>query len=193
MELIFNRTKRYLLPILNNYPKIFKDELQKVHFNLFVGDVDYYRTRQFESNLFIVIPFKQTLINACRAIKWYKQEYPLNLTDKYVIVIDIPPEYKDSYENFLLGRYSKMYTSRQIKELGFPQILNGDINLTYCVLTHNAMAYEDYKRVLREVYHTNQYPIEPEEYDVPPRIPQEFLNFRGNEDFIKSICPLRNL
>lgn len=190
---MFNRTKRYLQPILNTYPKVFKYELSKSSYALYVGDVDYYRTRPFENNLFILIPFNKELIKATRDTKYYKDEYPYNLTDKYVMVLGIPEEYQVSYEMYLEGKYSKMFTRSQITKLGIPQIIEGKINLTYCVLTHDQMAYEEYKKVLKRLYETNHYPLSPDEYDVPPRIRQEVLNSRDNEDFVKSITPLRNL
>ncbi len=188
-----NRTKCYLQPILNLYPNIFKTELSKVKFEIYVGDVHYYRTRPFENLLFLKTPYDSKLTKATRDIKWYHDEYPYDLTSEYVLVLRIPEEYHKSYEHFMKGEYSKMYSKRQLSELKIPSIINGNISDVYCVLTRNKMALNSYKVAVKNAYDVSIVTEDPEEYDIPPRLRREFLNAIGNEDFVKSICPLRNL
>jgi len=190
---MFNRTRCYMQYVLNTYPTVFKKELSKVKFEMYVGDTHYYKTRPFENLIFLKVPYNTSLIKATRDIKLYHDEYPFDLTSEYVLVFKIPEEYQQSYEHFLKGEYSKMYSKKQITELKIPQIVNGNINDIYCILTKNKMAMDSYKRVIKEVYGTTDVTEDPDEYDIPPRIRKEFLNALGSEDFIKSICPLRNL
>lgn len=195
MNNLFNRTKRYLQPVLNTYPNVFKIELKKRNFNLYVCDVDYYKSKSisFQNYFFLHILYDKELIKVCRGLKHYTDEYPVNLTNEYMIVLSLPVEFQETYQYFLEGKYSKMYPHAKLSKIGVPQIHNGQVNLTYCVLVGSELAYEDYKRILKDVYDSHNYPLKPDEYDVPPRICQEVLNFRGNEDYVKSICALKNL
>lgn len=195
MDTLFNRTKRYLIPVLNTYPNVFKTELKKRKFNLFVCDTHYYKSKgiDFQNYFFLNFLYDKELIKVCRSLKYFEDEYPVDLVNQYMVVLRIPEEFQNSYEMFLEGKYSKMYPHNQLVKLGVPQIHNGLINLTYCVLAGSKLAYEDYKRIVKEVYKSSHYSDSPSEYDIPPRIRQEVLNSRGNEDYVKSICKLINL
>ena len=190
---MINRTKCYLQPILNTYPNLFKTELVKHDFDIYVGDMHYYRTRDFDRLLFLKSLYNKDLVKVSREIKWFHDEYPFDLKDQYILVFRIPEDYYHSYDHFLKGEYSKMYSKKQLNETRIPQILNGKMNAIYCVLTHNVLAYPSYKKAIEETYGSTDIPENPEEYDIPPRLRREFLNAIGNEEFIKSICPLRNL
>lgn len=184
---------RYLSPILNTYPVVFQNELNKNKFNLCVCDVDYYRGRPFQSYLFLHFERNQKLIEACRQIKYFVDEYPMNMERDYMIVLSIPEEFESSYQHFLRGEYSKMYSKSQIEKIKIRQILNGNINGTYLVLTGNNMAYEEYCKVLNTIYKTDHYPPiqEVKEFDIPPRINQEVFNFKDNIEWVKQNTPLK--
>lgn len=193
----FNRTKRYLLPVLNTYPKTFKTELRKNPFNLYVCDAEYYKSKNlpFQNLFFIHTNYNKELVNVSRGLKYYVDEYPVNLHNQYMIVVNLPDKYIESYQNFLTGQYNRIYTKEMLKELNIPQIYQGQVNLTYCVLIGSPLAFEDYTRILKDVYgvsNPNWIPANPDQYDIPPRICQEVLNYRGNEEYVKSICPLKN-
>lgn len=186
---------RYLSPILNTYPKLFQSTLNKNRFNLAVCDVDYYKAtkKQFRNLLFLQTLYNTELISVCRNIKYFVDEYPLDLSDKYIIVLDIPEEFDSSYESFLKGDYSKMYTREQLERIKIRQIVDGKINGTYLVLTANQMAYDEYCQVINIVYGTNHYPMKEDikEFDIPPRINQEVFNFKNNIDWVKENTPLK--
>lgn len=187
---------------------MFKFELSKVKYEMYVGDVHYFKTRPFENLFFLRIPFNQKLVNEARKLKWYHDEYPFDLTKDYILVLKVRPEFQKSFDHFLRGEYSKMYTPQQLTQLRIPQIINGKINMIYCILTKHRLGIDHYKETIRKAYYemvddkgniiktgdpTNHIPDDPDEYDIPPRIRMEFLNSIGNEDFVKSICSLRNL
>lgn len=194
-DYIYNRTMRYLSPILHTYPVVFQSELNKNKFNLAVCDVDYYKSKkkEFQSYLFLQFKTNQKLIDCCRQIRYYVDEYPLNLEDKYVVVLSIPEEFKESYQYFLKGQYSKMYTKSQLERIKVRQILNGNINGTYLVLTKNPAAYEEYCQVIKTLYKSEHYPDKEkvEEFDIPPRINQEVFNFKNNIEWVKQNTPLK--
>lgn len=186
---------RYLSPILNTYPKVFKSTLNKTKFNLCVCDVDYYKStkKTFQFYLFLHFEYNDQLIKICRDIRYFVDEYPMDLNDNYMIVLNIPEEFKSSYEHFCKGSYSKMYSRKQLDQIGIKQILNGNINNTWLVLTGDRLAYDQYCKVIKEVYKTNHYPPieEVKEFDIPPRINQEVLNFKNNIEWVKQNTPLK--
>lgn len=186
---------QYLSPIFHTYPVVFQNELNKNKFNLCVCDVDYYKStkKSFQSYLFLQFKTNQKLIECCRNIRYYVDEYPLNLEDKYMVVLSVPEEFEKSYQYFLKGEYSKMYTKPQLEKIKIRQILNGNINGTYLVLTGNDMAYEEYCQVIQTIYKSNHFPNKEDvtEFDIPPRINQEVFNFRNNIEWVKENTPLK--
>lgn len=184
---------RYLSPILNTYPVMFQTELNKNKFNLCVCDVDYYINKPFQPYLFLHFERNQKLIDICRKIRYYVDEYPMNMEKDYMIVLSLPEEFEKSYQHFLKGEYSKMYTKPQLEKIKIKQILNGNINGTYLVLTKNAMAYDEYCQVIQIIYKSNRFPNKEdvEEFDIPPRINQEVFNFRNNIEWVKQNTPLK--
>lgn len=186
---------RYLSPILNTYPKIFKSTLDKTKFNLYVCDVAYYKAtkKEFQQYLFLQFNYNENLIKVCRDIRYYVDEYPVNMEDKYMIVLSIPEEFKLSYDNFCTGNYSKMYSRQQLETIGIRQILQGKLNTTRLILTGDKLAYDEYCEVLRVVYKTNEFPSveDVKEFDIPPRINQETLNYKNNIEWVKQNTPLK--
>ena len=195
MKVFYNRTLRYLGPILNTYPKLFKESLNKTKFNMAICDALYYKAtkKSFQKYLFIQFRYNQELINICRGLKLYVDDYPLDLNNNYVVVLDIPPEYESAYDFFLKGQYSKMYSESELEKLKVRQILNGQLNNTYLVLTHNDLAYDEYCKVILELYKTNSIPDKESvlEFDIPPQINKEVFNHRGNIEWVKENTPLK--
>ena len=187
------RTSRYLGPILNTFPKVFISESNKVKIGLGVMDALYYKTRQIKPRLFVAVDFNQVYINTCRQVKWWEDDYPYNLEDKYMIVFNIPEEFHNSYWEFLKGRYSRMYTKDQLTKLKIPAISGGKLNPIYNVLTRHPLALTYLQSKIEDRYGTQTVSDDPDEYDLPPRIGQEVFNSKGNEEFIKSICELKNI
>ena len=186
---------RYLSPIFHTFPVVFQNELNKNKFNLCVCDVDYYKStkKSFQSYLFLQFKTNQKFIECYRGIRYYVDEYPANLEDKYMVVLSVPEEFQSSYQHFLKGEYSKMYSKPQLEKIKIRQILNGNINGTYLVLTKNQVAYEEYCKILNTIYKTDHYPPieEVKEFDIPPRINQEVFNFKNNIEWVKQNTPLK--
>lgn len=186
---------RYLSPIFHTYPVVFQNELNKNKFNLCVCDVDYYKStkKSFQPYLFLQFKTNHKLIECCRQIRYYVDEYPLNLEDKYMMVLGVPEEFQSSYQHFLKGEYSKMYSKLQLEKIKIRQILNGNINGTYLVLTKNHAAYEEYCQVIQAIYKSNNFPDKKDvqEFDIPPRINQEVFNFKNNIEWVKQNTPLK--
>lgn len=186
---------QYLSPIFHTYPVVFQNELNKNKFNLCVCDVDYYRStkKPFQSYLFLQFKTNQKLIECCRQIRYYVDEYPLNLEDKYMVVLSVPEEFEKSYQYFLKGEYSKMYTKPQLEKIKIRPILNGELNETYLVLTKDPLAYDDYCKVIQIIYKSTNFPDKKDvqEFDIPPRINQEVFNFRNNIEWVKQNTPLK--
>lgn len=186
---------KYLSPIFHTYPTVFQNELNKNKFNLCICDVDYYKStkKPFQSHLFLQFKTNQKLIECCRNIRYYMDEYPLNLDNNYVVVLGVPEEFEKSYQHFLKGEYSKMYTKPQLEKIKIRPILNGELNETYLVLTKDPLAYDDYCKVIQIIYKSTNFPDKKDvqEFDIPPRINQEVFNFRNNIEWVKQNTPLK--
>lgn len=186
---------KYLSPIFHTYPTVFQNELNKNKFNLCICDVDYYKStkKPFQSYLFLQFKTNQKLIECCRNIRYYVDEYPLNLDNSYMVVLSVPEEFEKSYQHFLKGEYSKMYTKPRLERIKIRPILNGELNETYLVLTKDPLAYDDYCKVIQIIYKSNHFPNKEDvtEFDIPPRINQEVFNFRNNIEWVKENTPLK--
>lgn len=192
--MIDNRTRQYLSPILHTFPVVWKSEFEKAEIICYaVMDALYYKSKkmEFKELLFVVFKNHQGLVNASRQIKGYYDEYPHD-KEFYVCVFEIPKDFTNAYRNFLKGKYSQMYSRSQIRQLGIPEIHQGKMNTTYLVLVKNQMAIENYKKEIRK-YFDSEATDDPEEYDIPPLIKQEVINFKGNIQLVKQLTPLINL
>lgn len=192
--MVNNRTRQYLSPILHTFPVLWKKEHEKANIVCYaVMDALYYKAKksEFKQLLFVVFKNNQSLVNASRQIKGFFDEYPYD-KDFYVCVFEIPKEFTNAYKQFLIGKYSHMYTKQQLSQISIPHIHQGKINNTYLVLTRNSMALEYYKKEVKTVFGSDA-ADDPEEYDIPPRIKQEVINFKGNVPFVKKLTPLMNI
>ena len=192
--MIENRTRQYLSPILHTFPVIWKKEFEKADIICFaVMDALYYKAKkiEFKELLFVVFKNYQGLVNASRNIKGFYDEYPYD-KEFYVCVFEIPKDFTNAYRKFLIGKYSQMYSRQQLRQLAIPEIHQGKINNTYLVLTKNHMAIDYYKKEVRR-YFDSEATDNPDEYDIPPLIKQEVINFKGNIQLVKQLTPLINL
>lgn len=187
---------KYLSSILNTFPKVFCQEMNKIKIlGLAVYDVKYYKAKSIEMQpyLFMLIDYNQKFITTCRQIRYLVDEYPYDLENLYVLVFKVPEQFETAYEQYLIGNYSQMYTKSQLKEIKIPPVWKGNINPVYLVLTKDDGGIEYLKKEIEATYKTKQFPENPKEYDLPPRIRQEVFNWKDNEDFVKQNTPLKHL
>lgn len=169
-----------------------------------ISDVIYYRCKGFSNNLFLIfdtrgvydfnkgkyinpIESKKRFLNFlsfARSNKYYVFDYQFEYEKKHCIVFDIPLEYRTSYEQFLKGAYSKMYSLDQIDFLGYKPFLTvgknntQEANRNYVVLTKNKdLGKVVLKQAVQQAYGVSEPPENPNEYDIPWDLYEEILNF----------------
>lgn len=124
-KLTVNNTSRFLRPCLREYGKEFTTLLSKV-FKLGYGIADMYNNEQYEKHIFILCNAEKTpvyfqkLIQFLREQDYYEDDYPVgHLLDSnlHMLVISIPEEWFEKFELFRTGKYSKMFSQKEIDKL----------------------------------------------------------------------------
>jgi hypothetical protein len=125
---ICNKTLRYLTPCLKKYGV----EFEKMYSSVFkigigIGDMIILdQERVYEQHLFILLDTRLYPKNFIAFLNWikeqtfYEDDYVYGDIDKspcHMIVIKIPDEYKTSFTKFTEGKYSEMFTNKDIEEL----------------------------------------------------------------------------
>lgn len=111
---------------------------------------------------------------------------------QHCIVFKVPSKFTNAYRNFLVSRYSKMYTTEDLTELKFPATfkIKGKVkrNASYLVLTKNEDAKVVLKKAIYDSYGVECLPENPMEYDVPWNPDDEILNYEyATQDEINQI------
>ncbi len=124
-------------------------------------------------------------IKYVRKFGGYVDDYAENLSNLQWVVLEIPKRFKESYSHWLKGEYSKMYSKKELQEMKIYQIHKGEISPLYLILTKHPEALSNFKKVLEISYGVNQYPDNPNEYDIPPIWKDEIHNYQ--DDSLKLI------
>ncbi len=143
-NVIKNRTYKYLFPVLKTYGGKLQDYLNSFYkLAVGIGDNNY---KSSDDCLYILFDVNYNLAGKKNSmenrayfeefITWlknqsfYKTDYMYDISGVncyHMVVIKIPEEYLNAYSNFLQGKYSQMYTDKQISKLF--DILNNDTNV----------------------------------------------------------------
>jgi hypothetical protein len=140
-EIVYNVTYRFFAPILNTFNQTFLQNYRQVvpHVMAYaIGDVlfDKAKGKKHKYLLFVAfnihgkfIPNKKIYVNAkegrrtfkafldyIKKSKYYYDDYIIDSVI-HAVVIKIPDEFKTTYDNFVVGKYSKMYKDNLLKVL----------------------------------------------------------------------------
>ena len=132
-KITYNVTYRFLAPVLNTFNSTFLQEYRNVtpHVMAYaIGDVKYDRAKrkQHQYLLFVAfningkfIPEKATYLNKkdgrlkfkafldyFKKSKYYYDDYIIDPI-MHCVVIKLPKEFNETYDNFVNGKYSKLY------------------------------------------------------------------------------------
>lgn len=188
-KLYINRTVKYLVPGLSFYGPTLKTKLNLV-FKLAFGIHDTLLDGSHlegQKNIFILVDklvrpdLFQNFMDWVKHQEYYVTDYTYDAimeshSRKHMVVLAYPPSMGDSYDKFLLGKYSKMYTKKEI--------------LTYFseenkvearqVLSKTMIARQKFISLVKLTFGTQ---LEPQdflegswEYDLPPNQEEEFFN-----------------
>jgi len=121
-KVYINKTWKYLFPITKSYGELYKLRMENL-WKLGAGIGDSFYPKDHPEAIFIVVdriyfPNKyQNTITWLRQQKFYIDDYPMDniLTGRMqMIVIKFPQKMLYKYKLFFEGRYSEMFTSKEI-------------------------------------------------------------------------------
>lgn len=182
-RIFVNKTWKYLLPATRAYGDVFRDKLGNV-WKLVVGIGDAYYDTKGKRCLFILIDRKYYPNRVQNTLNWLKNQ-PFYVDDyafddllrgrQHMLVIEFPEQYQASYDYFLKGNYSYMYTPKDIERF----FGNQHIKDAYYVLTRDDKAYQSFMDKLRLSFSTEvtKKDLIGAELDFPPEPEKEIFNY----------------
>jgi len=188
-KLFINRTVKYLVPGLNFYGPTLKTKLNLV-FKLAFGVHDSLiegSHLEGQKNIYILIDklvrpdLFQNFMDWVKHQEYFVTDYAYDAimeahSRKHMIVLAYPPTMGDSYEKFLLGKYSKMYTKKEITSF-FAEESKKEVRQVIVKTVHAKTRFitlikETFGTILEEQDFLTDY----WEYDLPPNEEEEFFN-----------------
>jgi hypothetical protein len=188
-KLFINRTVKYLVPGLNFYGPTLKTKLNLV-FKLAFGVHDSLiegSHLEGQKNIYILVDklvrpdLFQNFMDWVKHQEYFVTDYAYDAimeahSRKHMIVLAYPPTMGDSYEKFLLGKYSKMYTKKEITSF-FAEESKKEVRQVIVKTVHAKTRFitlikETFGTILEEQDFLTGY----WEYDLPPNEEEEFFN-----------------
>jgi hypothetical protein len=124
-----NKTWRFLVPCLRGHGTTFVNKFNPL-FKLAVGIHDTYldgSTISNGRNIYILIDKKykpneyEKFMDYIKYQDYFKGEYcpdsEVVSSRKHIVIIEVPKQFNNAYDNFLQGKYSKMYSDDELKIL----------------------------------------------------------------------------
>lgn len=125
-----NRTWDYLIhTLLDDYYKSFFKDLAFIKSIRFVGIGDVFYDESYKNHLFLKLEITDSVLFKLKKLKTninykkfivnvYPDDIKSSMDIKYAImIVKLPFEYFESYDQFIKGNYSKMYNSTQFKKI----------------------------------------------------------------------------
>lgn len=121
----FNKTRKYILPCLNEYGANFMVKFNNV-FKIAVGIGDIVlsnRKVKHEKHVFALLDSTIAPFHFIEFLDWiklqpmYQDDYVfdnIQKTTSHMIILRLPEKYYDTFETFKLGEYSKMYKKEDV-------------------------------------------------------------------------------
>lgn len=188
-KLFINRTVKYLVPGLNFYGPTLRTKLNLV-FKLAFGVHDSLiegSHLEGQKNIYILVDklvrpdLFQNFMDWVKHQEYFVTDYAYDAimeahSRKHMIVLAYPPTMGDSYEKFLLGKYSKMYTKKEITSF-FAEESKKEVRQVIVKTVHAKTRFitlikETFGTILEEQDFLTGY----WEYDLPPNEEEEFFN-----------------
>ena len=172
-----NKTFYYLFPVLTVLPLNVKQLIRKV-FKLAVGVNDTLFQKEEGRFIFILTSNKHEPINfeiflkEIKTISDYVTDYSVT-NNTHMIVLKIPKGFEETFDNFIAGRYSKMYTEEFL--LSNTKVFNPVI---LDILLLKDSAKNNYMKHLENVWGITDN-VDLTEYDEPPKCVEEIFNYKA--------------
>lgn len=169
---IINRTRLYMSPILNAVDNKLPGKINLTNISMWgTNDIIYAHNKEYlHYCLFILHKVNEHLgayIQYCKDRSYFVDDYIFNLRDTnyHMSVIKLPRTWKKSYDCFINGKFSEMFTDKQLKRIKIsPRFYDGRPNAIYQVLTKDKNYREKFEQKLYDLYETDTFPDDGE-YD----------------------------
>ena len=205
-KLYENKTWEYLYPCLKVYGSTLKTYLNSF-FKLAVGLGDHNIDINEDNCIYILIDtnihspqqslqtyreYLSKFLDWVRFQPYYVTDYIFEGFDrgeKHMLVLRLPDTYKESYIKFKQGKYSEMYSSKDIDNL-YSLIVNSNKNIEIKVnnnitnikniLTKNSSHLELFRKQINDEFGTNLSlnDLKNHELDLPPSQNEEIFNYK---------------
>jgi len=140
-KIFINPTARFLTPIFNSYNITFLQNFNLVRNHLLgfaIGDVKYDKAKKKEHSYLLFAAYsvngsydctrkrflnskngKTIFLNFLKSIRKSSYYYDDYIYDEkiHIVIYSLPQQYNKSYDEFIKGKYSKMFSEEEIKEL----------------------------------------------------------------------------
>lgn len=205
-KLYENRTWKYLYPCLKYYGEDLMEKLASF-FKIAIGVGDMSLEKNVGNCLFILVDTRLPIndknnqnyrINFEKFLDWvsYKPYYvtdyifeDLNESEKHMIVIKLPEKYDFSYLDFVRGRYSKMYTKKEINiffnlvnipDKAVEKVRNIRVQNTRSILLKDSDYVQTFCDIVNNDFneHVTPYQYKDAELDYPPKLEEEIFNYK---------------
>ena len=186
-KLYENKTLKYLVPALNYYGETLKTKLNMV-FKLAFGVHDCLLNGSYlegQRNIFILMDkgvrpdLYSNFICWIKLQDYYVTDYAFDTWEssrRQIVVLAFPFPLKYSYDNFLKGYYSKMYTKEQLNIY----FATKEVSVSVLARTKTGKdsfitkVKKEFDVELKETDFTNA----KFEYDLPPNKEEEYFNYK---------------
>ena len=190
-KLYVNKTWRFLIPCLKGHGKSFIDKFNSV-FKLAVGIHDTLLDNSNISNsnnLYVMInkTYREKnykdFIEFIKYQNYFKGDYcpdsDIISSKKHMIVIKIPNIYNNAYTKFLQGKYSEMYSKKDLELLFSHPSKKKELD----ILTKNEKSLNEFIETLKKEFNTIifQNDVYDFEYELPLKYEEEVFNFNNNK------------
>jgi hypothetical protein len=165
-KLYKNRTYTYLYPILKYYGDNFKSRINKI-IKLGVGIKDTNYDCRGDRCIFILLQSKNNLnpnydknlqefLDWIKTQDYYKSDYIFSNINKnrHMIVLKIPTIFNKSFDNFILGKYSKMF-SKNIIETYFKDTPLSNNKRIRSVLNKDSKYLQSFVDIINKEFNTS--------------------------------------
>jgi hypothetical protein len=180
-EIYVNRTRIYLVPaLLNQFNPVTQQEfriLRPLMWGTF--DLEYLHAKkvpELKYKLFVLVKYdtkaRKIIVKKLKEHLLFEDAYPMSFNDQkhLFLVFRIPRSIHKSYDAFVAGKFSEMFTESQLRKLGITEFEGKKENPVYAILTKKKHFANVFKAKLEEYYDT-VIDDEPDEFDsfyVPP-------------------------
>ena len=190
-KLYVNKTWRFLMPCLKGHGKSFIDKFNCV-FKLAVGIHDTLLDNSNISNsnnLYVMInkTYREKnykdFIEFIKYQNYFKGDYcpdsDIISSKRHMIVIEVPNIYNNAYDKFLQGKYSEMYSKKDLDLL----FSHPSKKKEFDILTRNEKSLNEFIETLKKEFNTIifQNDVYDFEYELPLKYEEEVFNFNNNK------------